>query len=71
MVDHVFGVFSHGIANAGRSGGVPEHGRQRLQFLPHIANCRSGLRVFGNAEGVLAGKAKGLKLLNEIVSELD
>jgi hypothetical protein len=32
---------------------------------------RSGLRVFGNAEGVLAGKAKGLKLLREIVSELD
>ena len=39
--------------------------------FPHIANCRSGLRVFGNAEGVLAGKAKGLKLLSEIVSELD
>jgi len=39
--------------------------------LPHIANCRSGLRVFGNAEGVLAGKVKGLKLLSEIVSELD
>jgi hypothetical protein len=39
--------------------------------LPRIANCRSGLRVFGNAEGVLAGKAKGLKLLSEIVSELD
>ena len=32
---------------------------------------RNGLRVFGNAEGVLAGKAKGLKLLSEIVSELD
>ena len=27
--------------------------------------------VSGNAEGVLAGKAKGLKLLSEIVSELD
>jgi hypothetical protein len=39
--------------------------------FPHIANCRSGLRVFGIAEGVLAGKAKGLKLLREIVSELD
>jgi len=33
--------------------------------------CRSGLRVFCNAEGVLAGEAKGLKLLSEIVSELD
>ena len=39
--------------------------------FPHIANCRNGLRVFGIAEGVLAGKAKGLKLLREIVSELD
>ena len=51
--------------------GVAERGRQHLQFLPYIANCRSGLRVFGNAKGVLAGKAKGLKLLSEIVSELD
>jgi hypothetical protein len=27
--------------------------------------------VFGNAEGVLAGREKGLKVLSDIVSELD
>jgi hypothetical protein len=40
-------------------------------MLSGVQKLRSGLRVFGNAEGVLAGKAKGLKLLSEIVSELD
>jgi hypothetical protein len=45
--------------------------RDPRPVLPRIANCRSGLRAFGNDKGVLAGKAKGLKLLSEIVSELD
>ena len=54
VVDHAFGVTSHGVAKAGRSRGVVlEHGDQRLQLLRGIANCRSGLRVFGDVEGRL------------------
>jgi len=71
IADHDFKVF--GIA----SPCLPEFkklGRLRRDprpVFPRVANCRSGLRVFGNTEGVLAGEAKGLKLLSEIVSELD
>ena len=54
VIDHAFGVTSHGVANLGRSRGVVfEHGDQRLQLLRSIANCRSGLRVFGDVEGRL------------------
>ena len=52
MVDHAFGVTLHGVAKAGRGRGVVlKHGDQQLQLLRGIADCRCGLRVFGDVEG--------------------